>query len=345
MKTRRTLSATLSILGLILAIAGPLLPGGDRLVRIDLPDEGHVTDLALGSDASVLAGTQAGEVWRFRDGLWEPDRVDSDDQPITALIGDPDSNPFGTASGLKNPPAASPPLKGRVTSLLQTERGLLVGTDNGVQIQTGTGWDQPGPPVNVYSLHQQVRGDQRYLHAGTVDGGAYSTTLEDMSRAWQANSDGLPEGTNLFCFADTSGGILLAGTSRGIYWQSEPGEHWHALHSVLADQRILSLYPAPHGEPGTQRLWIGTDRGLFALDFTEQGAGLATEGSLIAADAPAGEPRYGISWIVPTDDGLMISAGSVYQYGPTHIRGWYWISLVGIALIVLGGWLMPQRKA
>ncbi len=70
MNTNRTLALALVAVGLLLIIAGPLLPGGERAVVNDPPRTGHVTDLARADDGTILAGTQDGELWRLADGVW-----------------------------------------------------------------------------------------------------------------------------------------------------------------------------------------------------------------------------------------------------------------------------------
>jgi hypothetical protein len=52
-----------------------------------------------------------------------------------------------------------------------------------------------------------------------------------------------------------------------------------------------------------------------------------------------------VSWIVPFEDGVMLSAGAVYRFGDAGFAGWYWISLAGVLLLVLGGFLFPPRDA
>ncbi len=41
----------------------------------------------------------------------------------------------------------------------------------------------------------------------------------------------------------------------------------------------------------------------------------------------------------------MVSAGMVYEYRPTSLSGWYWISLFGVLLILIAGWLIPRPEA
>ncbi len=41
----------------------------------------------------------------------------------------------------------------------------------------------------------------------------------------------------------------------------------------------------------------------------------------------------------------MVSAGAVYEYRQTQLAGWYWVSLVGVVLILIAGWVIPPPVA
>ena len=98
------------------------------------------------------------------------------------------------------------------------------------------------------------------------------------------------------------------------------------------------------GLPGGGRLWIGSDKGLFRVDLIENNEGVEAAAYASLVEAPPDHVRFGISWILPYDDGILFSAGTVYRYGPAGFPGWYWISIVGVLLILLGGWLFPGRE-
>ncbi|HSO84427.1 hypothetical protein [Thiocapsa sp.] len=157
---------------------------------------------------------------------------------------------------------------------------------------------------------------------------------------WTANSRGLPDGVKALCFAVTEGGMLLVGTDRGLYWQAAPGETWTALAQFPRERRVLALYRAPPDARGLQRLWIGTDDGLSALDLAETREGLSVAGPLRSFDALWEPPETGVSWIVPVaGDGLMVSAGALYRLSAVRYPGWYRFVLAGILLLLVGGWL------
>ncbi len=352
MKTTRSIALGIAGLGLALLIAGPLLPGGERVSRIDLPSAGHVTDLAPGGNGSVLAGTQDGEIWRLIEGQWGRVAMDLGGQPVTALtaepVGNPTQGPIGTAAGLVNPPPGMPPLTMRISDEIATDDGLVVATGEGLWIQGAGSWQQTLPDVNIYRLERQASDGANYVHAGTVGDGVYSAR-DDALLEWLPNRDGLPDDAYVFTFAVTKAGRLIAGTDRGLYWQDAPFQPWRSLKTGLEKSRALSLLlvadtQATDGAAGADRLWIGSDKGLYRADLAEDADGIEALAYASLIEAPPDHVRFGISWILPYDDGILFSAGSVYRYGPAGFPGWYWISLAGVLLILLGGWLFPGRE-
>ncbi|MCG6897499.1 MAG: hypothetical protein LJE60_10390 [Thiocapsa sp.] len=59
MNQRQNFALSLAILGLIVAVAAPYLPGGVRLVANQPPGAGHVTELIAAADGDILVGTEA----------------------------------------------------------------------------------------------------------------------------------------------------------------------------------------------------------------------------------------------------------------------------------------------
>jgi hypothetical protein len=346
MKTNRTLAVALIVAGLLLIVAGPLLPAGERVMLNDPPRTGHVTDLARADDGSILAGTQDGELWRLADGLWSRVIVELDGQPVTALSadlsGDPSQGPIGTAGGLVNRPAGMPPVTERVSDEAATSAGLVVATGDGLLIQDGSDWRAELDGIHVYRLEPQSVAGADYLHAGTVGAGVFTAAIDDLG-SWAPNGDGLPAEGNVFSFVITAGNRLVAGTSTGLFWQQAPQQPWQALEVGLERSRMLSLHLAPANGGGTQRLWIGSDDGLHRVELSEDDDGVEALAYAEPVSAAGPELGYGISWIVPFDEGVMFSAGGVYQYGSQRPAGWYWVSLLGVVLLLLGGWLLPAR--
>jgi hypothetical protein len=347
MKSSRVTALATVAAGVALLIAGPLIPGGERLIRNAPPDVGHVTDLALADDGSVLAGTQQGELWRLADGVWSRVDVDLGEQPVTALSadlsGDPAKGPIGTGGGLVNGPAGMPALKERITDEWMTENGLVVATGEGLHMQGDGQWERALDEVYVYRLEAQTVDGTGYLHAGTIDRGVYSTRDSD-PLDWRLNSDGLPAESDVFSFVVTAGGRLIAGTDRGLFWQSAPMQRWRPLETGLEGKRMLSMHLSAPDEPGVQQLWVGSDDGLWRVALVEDAAAVRSADDAELVQAPPDHVRFGVSWIVPLEDSVLFSAGSVYQYGPMGLRGWVWISAAGVLLILLGGWLFPGRE-
>lgn len=348
MKASRPTAISLAVLGLALIIAGPLIPGGERLVRNAPPNSGHVTDLERAVDGSILAGTETGELWRYAGGQWQRVDVDLGGHPVTSLsadlTGDASKGPIGTGGGLINEPAGMPPLEVRVRDEIMADQRLLVGTGKGLYVQGDGQWRQTLDGISVYRLFtQKVGDDEDWLHLGSVGNGVFSAKVSD-PLSWEANREGLPEGANVFSFEVTRAGLLIAGTDKGLFWQEGPMEAWQPLKVGLENSRILSLLIAPLKAEGVERLWIGSDDGLWQVELDESAAAPEALAYAELIQAPPDHVRYGISWIVPFDGGVMLSAGSVYQFGPMGLKGWYWISLGGLLLLLLGGWLLPSRS-
>lgn len=345
MNANRTTALILVAAGLLLIVAGPLIPGGERVIANDPPRTGHVTDLARADDGSVLAGTQDGELWRLADDEWAKVDIDLGGQPVTALAadlsGDASEGPIGTAGGLVNAPSGLPPIEQRISDEQPTAAGLVVATGEGLLVQGAGDWTPRLTGKHIYRLEPQRVADADYLHAGTVNEGVFTAATGDLA-SWAENSDGLPGEGNVFSFVVTEGNRLIAGTSKGLYWQEAPQQPWQQLLVGLERSRMLSLHLEDERK-GRQRLWIGSDDGLFRADLVEGDDGLVVE--VFAEPVSGAGPAlgYGVSWIVPFDKGVMFSAGGVYQFGNFGLGGWYWISLLGVLLVVLGGRLFPAR--
>jgi hypothetical protein len=339
MTPSRIATILLSILGLVLIALGFLLPDGERLIRENLPLETHVTVLAPGDEGSILAATQSGEIWRFDGAHWDLEDVDLGGRLVLALRGEPDSHPIGTSAGLLNVPGEPLPDSSRVSDVLETGGGLVVGTPDGVRVQLDGAWHHPLAWTPIYRLAEQRRGDRVYVHAGTIGDGIFSAPIEEMLSVWSANRRGLPEGVKVLSFAVTEGGILLAGTDQGLYWQAQPGDAWERFEAIPRGQRILALYRAATDAQGLQRVWIGGDRGLSAIHLQESDLGLSISGPVQSFAALWEAPEAGVSWILPIEGGVMISAGSAYRLRSSSYPGWYRFSLAGILFLLIGVWV------
>lgn len=342
MTLNRPAALTIAGLGLLLAIAAPLLPGGPRLTRESPPDLGHVTALARGADRALLVGTQDGVLWRRSAGHWARLPIDLHRQPVTALLADSDpaQAPIGTGGGLVNGPPGLPVVSARILDLAQGHGRLVLATGNGLLVQGDGAWRTQLTGSSLYRLHAPG-GD--WWHVGSIGAGVFSARAADLAD-WRPNGEGLPAQAKVFAFATTAAGRLIAGSDQGLHWQGQPFKPWQPLRTGLDNSRILALQLAPPASDGTQRLMLGTDAGLYQVDLGETGERVVAAAYAAPVDADTGEALPGIGFILPDGDGVLFSAGAVFRYGPSGLVGWYWVSLAGLALVLLGGLLLPPRR-
>ena len=336
MSTVRTATLACLIAGLLLVVVPPWLPGGERLTLHDPPREGHVMALAATADG-ILAGTQQGELWRYRDGAWALREEDRYRRPVTVLRGDPAEIPAGTAAGLWPEPDEPIPGSPRISDVLGVGDVLVIATGDGVLRNEGGSWHRDGPAVQAYRLARQDRDGRTLIHVGTIDDGVWSRDLRQPDGLAQNNA-GLPSPVNVLSLTTTAGGILLAGTDGGLYWQLQPGTDWRRIDAGLGGRRILSLFAAPE-QDGIQRLWIGSDDGLRALDLVERTGSLESRGRARHFETLGEGPRSGVSWILLDQGKVVISAGAVYRLERVRFLYWHWFTAVGAALLVAGLWL------
>jgi hypothetical protein len=237
-----------------------------------------------------------------------------------------------------------PPLEVRVADEILADDRLLVATGDGLFVQGEENWQRALEGTFIYRLETQQADDRTWIHAGTIDAGVFTAAASDPHpHSWQPNREGLPPQADVFSFVITEDNALIAGTDRGLFWQPAPMKPWKRLEVGLENSRMLSLYLEP-GQGQRARLWIGSDDGLWRVALKTTGGAPEAEAYAELVQAPPEHVRYGVSWIVPYGEGVMISAGSVYQFGPMGLAGWYWISLGGLVLLLLGGWLLPGRS-
>lgn len=344
---RLGLAARLLLLaGIALILWGVLMPGEERLVRESLPLETHVTVLTSDAEGRVIAATQSDGLWRHTGGTWTPLELDLGGRLVLALRGDPARHPIGTATGLLAD--AGPPLPSsiRVSDLLETPAGLVVATPDGIWVRSVETWQRALAGTPVYRLAAQPVGERLLLHAGTIGAGVYSAWSDAPTASWHPKRRGLPEGVKVLSFATSACGRLLARTDQGLYAQDHPESDWRKLALWPEARRVLSLALGSATESKGQRLWIGSDAGLFAADLREPSSGLELAGAARRVEVLWEPLEAGVSWIVPSADGLMISAGPVYRLRDTRPPGWWRFVLGGLVLILAatGVWLAGDWK-
>ena len=319
--------------GLLLVVVAPFLPGPERLVPRDPPRQGHVTALTT-TDQGLLAGTERGELWRHREGAWNLAGQDAAERAITVLRGDPAIIPAGTAAGLLGEVTHPVPDSPRISDVLSYRGGVLVATGTGVLRLAQEGWAEVGPDAQVYRLGLQQRGGETRLHAGTIGEGLYTADPADTPQ-WRPNRRGLPSPVNVLSLATTPGGLLLAGTDQGLYWQAETGDDWRQIDAGLGARRILALRLGPPAD-GTRQLWLGSDDGLLVLDLVERSNSLESRGRARQFGVVGESPRSGVSWIALDNGRPVVSAGAVYALEPTRFFYWHWVGMAGVVLVLVG---------
>ena len=135
-----------------------------------------------------------------------------------------------TWTRVKNGPA-------RVTSLCAPEDGLLAGTESGIYRSTDDGltWKSVGLKLPVRSLTSSDPADSNSVVALLAHDLMFSA---DGGASWSGRH--LPFFTEVYDVA-ASGGRILAGTSRGLFYSEDAGETWRAARSGIPTASITSV--------------------------------------------------------------------------------------------------------
>lgn len=340
MNRRRCLAVALLAIGAALMLAAPWLPGGPHLIVDDPPRQGSVTALSARDRDIVLAATQSGELWRLAPGDdWRLIERDPRERPVMAIASGMEPPLLGTSAGLRHWRGPAAPEAPRVGDLLVAGDELLLATTAGLLTFDGERWASSLSGHNVYRLQRQHSELGTVVHAGTIGAGVKSAP----DGRWVDNSEGLPRPANILSFALTDGGLLMAGTDSGLFWQSGPGEIWRQVDAGLGARRILSLYREP-ATGRTQRLWVGSDDGLHSLNLVERAGSLGTRGTARRHPVRGPEPLTGVAAIVPYADSVVLAAGRVYRLAPVRHHLWHRVLIIGGVLVVAGIWLLRHRR-
>jgi hypothetical protein len=150
-------------------------------------------------------------------------------------------------------------------------RGVLRSTDSGATWSSAiTGVDaawvvgfDPRQPGTAY--------------AGTQTAGVYKSV--DEGKTWTARSEGLPTDVRSIAMA---GGLLIAGTSRGVFYSNDAAVSWHTLG--LESQSIAAVALLP--KAGGITLFAGADNGTVGAGFLMKTEGLNGSWAVVKGNFP-----------------------------------------------------------
>ncbi len=310
------LGAGLVLGAVLLFMVAALLPHQQAWMPDDPALEQHAAALFVTADDRLLMGTQSGRIC-LHDGDWQAYGTVAGERAVTRLGMRGEQLLIAAPDGLFD-------LDGRVDSINQRisdvrafdDDSLLAGGAPGVLRFTQEGWQDTGlrqrlTDAPVYRVWQDQAGHQ---HAGTIGEGIWSRT--STGTAWQPNREGLPAPLNVFAFAETANGILLAGTDQGVFWQAETGAMWRPLHGS-ADRKTRYLDLLIDDRESDAPILLGaTDDGVLQVRLVPREKWLETRGQVELL--PVGPPGLdgGISHLAIRNDELWAAAGSVYRFQP-----------------------------
>ncbi|MCK8516826.1 hypothetical protein M0534_10905 [Methylonatrum kenyense] len=337
------LGAGLMVGAVALIVITALLPHRPAWMPDDPALEEHAAALLVTADDRLLMGTQSGRIWLHDDG-WQPYGNVPGDRAVTRLGLHEDRLLIAAPDGLFDLNGRVDAVDGRISDIRAFDTSLLAGGALGVLQFTEDGWQDTGlqeqlAEPQVYRVWQDQAGHQ---HAGTIGEGIWSRTGADAS--WRANRDGLSDPVNVFAFAETANGILLAGTDQGVYWQAETGAAWRALHgSADRDTRYLDLL-IDDREPDTPMLLGATDDGVVQVRLIPRDNWLETRGGLerLAVGPPGLDGS--VSHLAIKNDDLWAAAGSVYRFQPVAPAMRLPLILFSGILLGLGAFLLGMLR-
>lgn len=322
----RLLLPSLFTLGVLLALAATMLPTESRWSHADQARHEHVTSLGRNGEGLLHAGTQSGRLWRLQgESGWQDLSGTPGGVAITVLTMGHSGLLVGTTDGLYRWDGGWDRLlgAGRIsdvrTHAAEEEGGLVVASGNRVLEQRNGGWEDTGiaeaiGDTMVYRAMIQATDTGPALHAGTVGRGVW-TRLAGENR-WQDNSEGLPADAKVFTLVLAGNGLLLAGTGQGLYWQTAPLQPWRSIDSGLGSKRVLDL--AGHDHPNGRLLLAASDDGVYSINLVERQQSLETQGRWQRIPAESAGLDRPVSWIVPDQETVWISAGSIYRLTPSR---------------------------
>ena len=162
-----------------------------------------------------------------------------------------------------------------VRALLKVKNAIWVGTQRGVMIytpETGLVWPKHQPSHTINALALSSDGSTVYAASETEGVLAFSTTPD---YRWTRLSWGLPESCVEALLVSHDGKLWAGGTFGLLYFIHSS---WNAYADPLLSEgiRVVQIL-----EDDTQRLWLGTNKGIMRLASHEEKATHTTPPSIL----------------------------------------------------------------
>jgi hypothetical protein len=251
-----------------------------NILRLPTGREQQVfTALYQSSDGFLYAGVAGRGLWRKQQGspfaqVPLPDLASqatvmslAEDPTQALLVGALGHHLLRTDSAFQTQPIYPGPkvpfMDSGIRALLKVNDKIWVGTQRGVMIYSpgaGLVWPAHQPSHTINALAVSTDGSTVYAASETEGVLAFSTAPK---HAWTRLSKGLPE-TNVEALLVAHDGKLWAGGTFGLLYYTH--ELWNAYTDpLLADKmRVVQIL-----EDDSQRLWLGTTKGILRIDPRE----------------------------------------------------------------------------
>lgn len=335
---RWLLPAALTLAGLLIVASTPWLFSHERWVMDDPDRREHVFTL-VAHDGRLYRGSQNGTLRVLEDGNWRQLAGSPGRGAIMYLLPERElailNNGLWEWATKERIPA---PGGLRVSHAALADERLYLGTGNGVFAWDGEVFHHMDLDAQVYRLHVRHIRDAGTLHAGTIAAGIWYVHPAGGKAIWQSDNEGLPSPLNVLSLLEVDNGILLAGTDQGLYWQAAPGDRWRRVDAGLGERRVLSL-----ALDDEDWLWAGSDDGAYRVRLVQRERSVETQGRWEKLRNPPGGLDRPVSWVVPVDDTVWISAGAVYRLDRVAGPHVYQQLAVGLLLIALALYLVRRR--
>ncbi len=195
-------------------------------------------------------------------------------------------------------------------------RGVVRSTDGGSSWTTVTNATAAAWVVHVDTEHPGV------VYAGTQADGIFKSV--DEGKTWTAQNRGLV--TLDVRAIDTSGSIILIGTSAGLYYSNDAAESWKALGLNDLDIAAVALLPKPNGVT----MFAGADNGT-ATGYLLRSEDLTAGWTPVTGGFPGGITVAAVATGSPPSGGQPpILAGTAQGVYRSDDRGVNWAVVNGL---------------